>query len=803
MVYPAHIRVEEKADGTSGQFVQSVEEHCKNCAVYASSAAPPGIKQTAYLAGLLHDMGKFTEAFTRYITLAAAGGPARRGSVNHTFAGARFALERWHNSAQPTCQSMTAELLAFAVAAHHGQFDCIAPDGTDGFLHRLTTEGTGYAQAREQFLVHCADTQALDCLFDAATSEVAAALERCRPFAENAEELLFYFALLARQLLSAVIEGDRRDTAEFMHALPFSAREADTQADWRGLLARVEARLSALPADTDINVARRRISDICRAAANGASGIFRLTVPTGGGKTLAALRYSLAAAMQGKKRIFFVIPLLSVLEQNAAVLRDYLGENGKADRLILEHHSNVVREKPDDGELDENELLLNNWRAPVVITTLVQLLNTLLSGKPSCVRRMGALCDSVMIIDEVQSVPRNMLSEWNLALNFLSEFCGATVVLCSATQPCLEKTTHRLRYATAPELVPYDAALWSAFRRTALLDFRRPQGHTAEELSDFALSCAAEQRSLLFICNTKSEARTLFKSIHEKWDGLLFHLSTGMCMAHRIKTLSAINAALQSRARVICVSTQLVEAGVDFSFGCVIRVLAGMDNAVQAAGRCNRGGEFGRLCPVYLVNIRGENLSHLPEIRQSQQAAEALLLQFQRAPKAFMEDLTGEAAIRAYYRSLYAEMKKGSQDYPLPKLGTTLLALLSTNAPSRAHCKTAAEYTLGQAFRTAGEQFHVFDDNTCDVLVPYGEGNELIASLGSQRAAYDLAGRAALLQKTSQFCVSLYEYELKRLREAGGIYSLCEDTLLVLQPDFYTDKIGFSASGNADFFMEV
>ncbi|MEG2930858.1 MAG: winged helix-turn-helix domain-containing protein [Ruthenibacterium sp.] len=175
------------------------------------------------------------------MTLAAAGGPVRRGSVNHTFAGARFALERWHNSAQPTCQSMTAELLAFAVAAHHGQFDCIAPDGTDGFLHRLMTEGTGYAQAREQFLVHCADAQALDCLFDAATSEVAAALERCRPFAENAEELLFYFALLARQLLSAVIEGDRRDTAEFMHALPFSAREADTQADWRGLLARVEA----------------------------------------------------------------------------------------------------------------------------------------------------------------------------------------------------------------------------------------------------------------------------------------------------------------------------------------------------------------------------------------------------------------------------------------------------------------------------------------------------------------------------------------------------------------------------------
>ena len=795
MCYPAHIR-----NNSAGEpCVQTVAAHCRGCAQYAAAAAPAGMEKTAYLAGLLHDMGKYTAEFRAYLTAAAAGKVVRPGSVNHTFAGVRFAMERWHKGTEQTYPNIASEIIAYAAGAHHGQFDCIAPDGADGFHHRITTEGIGYAQAWENFLTSCAAQDELDELFASAVQEVTAALAQFRPLAKTAEELFFYFGMLARQVLSAVIEGDRRDTAEFMLDVSFDARKSTGSDCWRERLCAVERRILGMPVRSEMDQARQSISAQCREAAGRGGGIFRLTVPTGGGKTLAALRYALAAAADGKRRIFFVIPLLSVLEQNARVIHDYLGD----DSMILEHHSNLVREKTGFEELDENELLLANWHAPIVITTLVQLLDTLLAGKTSCIRRMSALSGSVIVIDEVQSVPRNMLSEFNLALNFLMGFCGATVVLCSATQPCLEQTRYPLRYAENPELVPHDPALWEVFRRTEIFDRRRPSGYTIEELAAFAVSCAEDENSLLLICNTKAQAKKIFAVVRERWSGDLFHLSTAMCMQHRIETLSKIHIALENRARVICVSTQLVEAGVDFSFGCVIRVSAGMDNVVQAAGRCNRNSEYARRCPVYIVKICGENLNRLPEIQQAQQAAESLLLRYERTPEAFGHDLTSEAAIRTYYRTLYTEMKQGSQDYPLPKYDTTLFDLLSRNGVACARSTTKQSYTITQAFRTAGEQFHVFEDNTSDLLVPFGEGEELITALGSDRAKYDLAYRASLVQKAGRFSVSLYEHERKRLLESGGVYPLCQDTLQVLRPEFYSEEIGFSLHGDVTIFAQV
>ena len=793
MNYPAHIR----RDDAGREIVQTVAAHNRQCAVYARAAAPPGLEQTAYLAGLLHDMGKYTEAFKQYIERKARGEEARRGSVNHTFAGARYALERWHTDAGQTFRNATSELLAFAIGAHHGQFDCISPDGADGFRHRLTTEGTGYEQARANFLQLCENEQTLDRLFDEAVKEVQAALDRLQPLGGNdPEERLFHLALLARHTLSAVIEGDRRDTAEFMRTADPAAYPEVPSACWADRLAALESRLAAFPNTESIDQVRKSISDRCRMAAGRGSGVFRLNVPTGGGKTLASLRYALAAAAEGKKRIFFVIPLLSVLEQNAKVIRDLLGD----DRLILEHHSNVVQEKSEE-KLDYNELLLENWQAPMVITTLVQLLNTLLAGQSSCIRRMNALRDSVIVIDEVQSVPRRLLSEFNLALNYLASYCGASVVLCSATQPCLEKTAHRLRYAAEPELVPQEQSWQTVFRRTEIIDRSVPD-FTVEELAGFACEQAGKHGSLLLICNTRTQARALYAALQGRWKGLRFHLSNAMCMAHRMQTMTAIQKALDDHAPVICISTQLVEAGVDFSFGCVIRVLAGLDNIVQSAGRCNRSGDHGRLYPVYIVRLRGENLSHLKEIRECQQAAASVLLQYSRTPTAFANDLAGEAAVQSYYRALYAEMKQGAQDYPLPG-GQTLLDYLSVNQTGRGHCAVKNDYLFGQAFATAGQAFHVFDDNTTDVLTPFAGGAELIDSLGSPQASYDLPYRQALFQQTGRFSVSLYQYELDRLRESGGVYALCDGAVLALLPEFYSDQTGFSPDGDQNTFMEV
>ena len=791
MDYPAHIRY----DGGNA-IVQTVEAHCKGCAMLAAAAAAPNMTKTAYLCGLLHDMGKYTEAFSVYIRRVTAGEYAPRGSVNHTFAGARFALERWHTGSGDV-RDLASELIAFSAAAHHGQFDCIGEDGQDGFLHRLTAPGIGYPEARAAFLTHCATEAELDGLFATSVEEVERAMAVFRPNVKTSQEMLFQFAMLARHTLSAVIDGDRRDTAAFHLGAPPPARTPD----WQRCLQAVEDKLQALSGaagvtPSEINRVRQSISQRCREAAARGSGVFRLNIPTGGGKTLASLRYALAAAaQQEKRRVFFVIPLLSILEQNARVIREYLDD----DSLILEHHSNVVRERPQDGELDVNELLMETWDAPVVITTLVQLLNTLFSGKTSCIRRMAALRDSVIVIDEVQSLPRTMLSQFNMAVNYLSAFCGVSVVLCSATQPCLEQVAHPMRLAQPSDLVAHEDALWSVFRRTEILDRCRP-GYSMDELAAFARRCAAEQGSVLLICNTKAQALGLYRLLcpHER----TFHLSTAMCMEHRIGALEKINAALRGGERIICVSTQLVEAGVDFSFGCVIRILAGMDNAVQAAGRCNRHGERPGTGPVYLVRLLGENLARLPEIYQAQKAAEQLLALFEKSPEDYGGELCSDAAITAYYRALYAEMRIGEQDYPLPQHKTSLVELLSDNREFRRHCQTGG-YVLCQAFRTAGEHFHVFSENTTDVLVPYGGGARLIEALCSNEAKNSLTLRAKLLRQAGQYTVSVYEWQLNRLRELGGVYPVCEGAALALLPEYYADEVGLCLNGENMTFLEV
>lgn len=795
MTYLAHISCDD-----SGHYIeQTVAEHCRNCASYAAESSVPGLRHAAYLAGLLHDMGKYCSSFQDYLKRASMGEKVRRGSVNHTFAGVRFAMERWHAAAPATFRRMVCEIIAAAAGAHHGLFDCINPDGKDGFLHRVTTQGIGYEEAREQFLLHCAGLEELDALFDSAVNEIVAVIEQCKPSVRTEDELRFHLALLTRTLLSLVIDADRRDTAQFMYGAAFPAQDRDFPLLWRTQLRALEAKLKQMPSDTPINCVRSTISNQCFQSAKRPAGIYRLSVPTGGGKTLSSLRYALAAAAEHeKKRIFFVIPLLSILEQNAAVIREFITD----DSLILEHHSNLVREHPTSDELDPNELLMETWNAPMVITTLVQLLNTLFLGKTSSIRRMNALADSIIIIDEVQSIPRKLLSLFNMAMNYLAAACGSIVVLCSATQPCLEEVPHALHYQTPPDLMTIDPELLDVFSRTELLDRRKKGGYTVDELTEFSLACMAEQGSLLMICNTKAQARALYSAIRQGPTADLYHLSTAMCMEHRIHTLQQINASLAEKKPTICIATQLVEAGVDFSFACVIRVSAGLDNVIQAAGRCNRSGEFGRICPVYIVNIHLENLSRLKEIHQSQQAAESVFARYQADPALFEHSLASQTSVAAYYRRLYTDMPHHALDYSLPHLDTTLFSLLSRNRSCEGHSASKGMYMMTQAFQTAGQEFRVFDSATVDVLVPYGQGEALIADLHSELAIRNLYYRKELLDKAKRCTISLYEYEIKQLQGDHGLFQLFDDTLLILRPEFYSPQIGFDRSGTNMSFME-
>jgi len=791
MQYPAHIRIIDR----EAPIVQTVSEHSEACARYAADYSIPLLANAARLAGLLHDVGKYISSFKEYIEKAARGEPVVRGSVNHTFAGVRFVIERWHKSDNPW-RRLACEMIAVAIGSHHRLFDCVGAGGADGYEHRLKKDGIHYEEAVANFEKFGVPFCELDELFNETEKDLAKLTALVAQLCKSREEVQFCMSLATRMLLSAVIAGDRRDTAEFMNGISLEVRTASSEL-WRDRLKAVEAKLSEFPQDEEIFKVRTIISDRCRAAASRGGGTYRLSVPTGGGKTLASLRYALAtAAKHHKKRIILVTPLLSVLEQNAKVIREYVDD----DSIICEDHSNVVRERGDLDELDTAELLTETWEAPIIITTLVQLLNTLFSGKSSSIRRMNALADSVIVIDEIQSLPRNMLSLVNTAMNFLSGVCGATIVLCSATHPCLETVSRPLRFQSPPDIIPFDEELYKVFRRTEIVDKRKPAGYTLDEISDMTLENSRAEGSTLLICNTKAEARTLYKTIRGSAESPVFHLSTYMCPAHRLATLAEINAQLKSGNRIICVATQLVEAGVDFSFACVMRVSAGLDNVIQAAGRCNRSGEFGRISPVYIINIRNEKLSRLLEIAQAQNAAESVMENFKVNPESYGGDLSSIESVNDYYRRLYFEVKGDAPDYPLPKLSTTIYELLSSNAQYIAHYTNRNKYEIYQAFRTAGEQFRVFDDNTVDVMVAYGKGAEIIADLHSSRAQNDFAFCRERLSAAKGFMISLYAYELERLTREGGIRSILNDTVYELLPGFYSSEIGFSIDGdNLDF----
>ena len=798
MEYPAHIRVLE--DGT--KRTQLVIDHCRKTAEYAKSCLVPiRAGNAAYLAGLFHDMGKCTEASRRYQEAAAAGDMVHPGSVIHTFQGCRFLLEG-HNETPEESLDVTREVLAYAASAHHGLFDCYNEKKKSGFFHRIAAPDVDYEEARTNFLQLLDGDAEADNLLQAAQKELSLIYDKLEMLSEQNQDLqgtefMFCLGLLSRLLLSSVIEGDRRDSAEFLTDAEFEDQPEDMRPIWRTRLTHLEKKLLEFPSDAPIQLARKKISEQCRSGGKNEAGIYRLNVPTGAGKTLGALRFALAhAAKWNKRRILFTAPLLTILEQNAEVLRDFIGD----DAIVLEHHSNVLRENRAGDQLDHRELLIENWNAPVIITSMVQLLNTMFDGKTSSIRRFWALADSIIVIDEVQTVPSNMLTLFNLTVNFLTEICGAAVVLCSATQPCLERANHPL-FKTPTDIVPFDPALWQVFSRTKILP---TNARILEEIQEFILQVLDDAESLLVVCNKKSEAEYLFRQVSQQHHPV-FHLSAAMCMAHRRQTLKELEQALKESRhggpKALCISTQVIEAGVDISFGQVIRLTAGIDSIIQSAGRCNRNREQPEPAPVYVLTCADETLRGLREIQMGKTATTELLESYRQNPKRFHNELTSDEAVSFFYQRLYQNMSEGYQDFFPPKKRASLFSLLSDNA---AYANIGSEcygrYCLNQAFQTAGILFQVFDEETETVVVPFGEGEELIAELSAEGEHPEPRFLTDWLKRVKPYTVSIYEYQKKAL-SYGGLYSISD--ILVLQPSHYDEKVGLVlAPGELDF-LEV
>lgn len=793
----AHITIEN-----GKRKEQTLKEHCIRTAQLASeSLKNTGFYNTAYLSGMLHDMGKATEKFNDYLEKAFNGEDVIKGSVNHTFAGVIYLLEKYHQKidADSEWDILTSEIVSYAVGSHHGLFDCADLEGENGFVHRLekNKDEICYEEALKNYFENVIDEKKIDEYFQEAAKEVRVFFERIQNDIGKRDEMHFQIGLLSRLLISALIYADRRDTGEFMNNVSYLG---EGNVDWKRQREYLEHKISQFDCSSKLNQVRSDISRQCVEFSDNPTGIYRLNVPTGAGKTLCSLRYALAHAEKfNKKRIIFIIPLLSILDQNAKVIKSNIANS----ELVLEHHSNVIVEDEKDNKKDEIEkydLLSENWNSPIIVSTMVQLLNMLFTNKTSAVSRMRALCDSVIVIDEIQSLPKKVTLMFNEAMNFLSRYCNATIILSSATQPCLEEVQWPLKYATKADMVHLNDEQLQVFHRAEIIDRTTEYGMDMDECVLFCSQLLDENESLLVICNTKKEAREIYEKLEERINGeevLMFHLSTSMCQRHRKDILAGLQKELlhiqehsleASKSRkIICVATQLVEAGVDFSFKCVVRIMAGIDNLAQAAGRCNRSNEYEGVGTVYLINLKNENLRNLSEIQAAQISTQKVLMHYKEADKF---DLTGDAASNSYYKYLYQEVRRELK-YPAKKSGMDIfLANLLANNNQFAGEKSE-NYIMRYPFKTAGKLFKVFDENTIDIIVPYKEGAEIINRLRKQNFdRFDFEESDKLLKAAKSYTISIFKWQRDRLTEYGYLESYCDDRIFILNPKVYSIEFG-------------
>jgi CRISPR-associated endonuclease/helicase Cas3 len=798
---------------------QLLRDHLLRVSVLTSKlAAKIGLPRAGELIGLAHDLGKYSTAFQDYLRKAAANAAMEmepdlslRGSVDHSTAGAQI-IARGLVEAEEETGRFAAVALALCVASHHsGLIDCIQPDGKDGLSRRLNKEDllTHFSEALSS--VEAAIRGPLESLLNdhEVTAEISAAMDRLRATDSDAVIQPFKWGLLLRLLFSCLIDGDRTDTADFDKPRSAIFRQHSEYVAWQDLIDRLERRLATFQNEHWVDQCRRRVSGHCLVGAERPKGVFTLTVPTGGGKTLASLRFALHHAKRwSMDRVIYVSPYISITDQNAQVVRDVL-EPKECDfaSIVLEHHSNLTEEK----ESWRGSVLAENWDAPVIFTTAVQVLEALFGGGTRSVRRLHALANAVIVFDEVQTIPIRAIHLFNNAANFLVEQCRASVVLCTATQPLLDRVDKAkgvMKQGT--ELMPNAPQLFRDLRRYETFDKTNKRGGwSAAEVGALAMGEMREHGSCLVIVNTKRDALAIYaqwkeqlKTTEEPMDeGCLVHLSTHMCPAHRLEALSRMKVALNPLAgkRVLCVSTQLIEAGVDIDFATVVRDLAGLDSIAQAAGRCNRNGErvIGR---VHIVKMAQALPKQLEEIRCAQENARRVLDDWREDEGERPFELSDPKQMEQFFK--YHFFTRANQmDYPVKappaERDDTLLRMLGENgmAVDDARIAGVTRGGLRQSFGSAAKAFRVLDSQTQGVVVPFRqEGKNLIAELC---AAHDLASEFRLLRKAQQFTVNVFPYEMESLRRKEAVCEVQQGTgVLCLREGFYSNEFGLALDGS-------
>ncbi|RYL95851.1 CRISPR-associated helicase Cas3' [Sporolactobacillus sp. THM7-4] len=810
MEYIAHIRECDKR-------IQTVEEHLLEVKKLAESYGEPiGLKHLAGLAGMLHDLGKYTQTFRNYILEAVMNpeSPPKRGSVDHSTAGGKLLFEYFHKPWKDyQFKSLLSEIVGNAIISHHSYLqDFLSPDLESPFLNRVRDkELTEFPEAREHFFKNVMSKKDL---FDYTTL----AEEELKAYLSKGENSAFeIIAFLTKFIFSCLIDGDRTNTRLFEENETIDTHEKkaklfdDYYEKLRKKLKTLQSTGHGSDKESIINHLRMSMSEQCEEFAKRPSGIYTLSIPTGGGKTLASLRYALKhARLYNNDRIIYVVPYTTIIEQNAEEIRKIL----KDDIHILEHHSNVIDDSMDDDE-DEDEvanirqklkLAKDNWDSPVILTTMVQFLNTFYAISSRDIRRLHNLTNAVIIFDEVQKVPVPCVSLFNGAVNFLKKYGHSSIILCTATQPALDFVEHKLEINSDGEMIDHPDQVIKAFKRVEVVDRATDESFNNQRLAAFIVERLEEVRSVLVILNTKSVVKDLYSQLKEmKMDVPVFHLSTLMCAAHRKKILNQVRKLLKNGKKVICVSTQLIEAGVDVSFECVIRSLAGLDSIAQAAGRCNRHGEYG-IRRVYVIDHEEETLDRLKEIQVGKQITRKILIDFKNDKNYHGGNVLSKKAMDRYFQEYFSAFKN-NLNYFIPSLQKDMTELLFASKRASAYNQSYLHNKMEQiplllvnSYKTAAKNFHVIDNITTPVIVPYEEGIDVIAALNGNQSIDDLS---QLLRKAQSYSINLYSYEREQLERQGQLVYYLEGQLIALKDGAYNDEFGFDLEGEGGLNLKM
>lgn len=745
MDYLAHI-------SEDGLRREPVSVHLSQVADMAASFADVfGGSAWGYAVGMAHDIGKYSKAFQHRLL---DGGP----KCDHSTAGAVELAK------QPF-----GWMLSYCAAGHHGGLPnggTLLDDGAS-LAGRIAKAGRGelpdYTEYKNDVSVSVPVGLPMFGIDKMAQSDMAYAL-----------------AFRTRMLFSCLVDADYLCTERFIDNKDRELGGHDDLVRLQGMLEKKIA--SFYPPATDLNAARCHLLEQCAEAAEGEPGVYSLTVPTGGGKTLSSMRFALRhACAHGMRRVIYAAPYTSIIEQNADVYRGLFGSDN-----VLEHHADF-----DFDTLGESggrmRLAAENWDAPVVVTTNVQVFESLHSDKTSRCRKLHNIAGSVIILDEAQMIPTDYLRPCVRALAELVNRYGCTVLLCTATQPAINPFFAEAGLSVK-EIAGDVDRLFDTLRRVTYIGLGK--------IDDSGLARRlASHNQALCIVNNRTQAKNLFNSLVEfaGKDGC-YHLSTLMHPTHRRITLKEIRTRLASGAPCCVVSTSLVEAGVDLDFPVVYRAIAGLDSIVQAAGRCNREGKMNYAdARVFLFDpetsyaLPIETRHRIGVIR----SVDPLLFE-----KGELGDVGTPDSVERYFKALYSYKEYGSSSSGVSGLDKQGI-VMALSEPRVLTLIEGAPKALSYPFRDVASSFKIIADGSYSVVIPCGEIEGDLELLMSGTISRDA------IRHVSCYAVSVYEQDLKALYASGLVDRVADDLFLLLDANTYSETTGLDvrAEGGKGVFL--